>query len=176
MSGLGPAACWLAHKRIESWSRLAKERVGAVRKSTDKSTDEKPSSSPRTSMSIENDSFASSTEVSSTIFKFPFNIFFLFPIDLLLHFFCFWRNHQDFNASTTPPAVQSAPSSSSHTASSEAALHSPLQHQSKSFPQRLQRTPSISSQSSLDSTPTRQSVSCIAPANTKNCKGNSKMV
>lgn len=66
MSGLGPAACWLAHKRIESWSRLAKERVGAVRKSTDKSSDEKQSSSsPRTSMSIENDSFASSTEVSA---------------------------------------------------------------------------------------------------------------
>jgi len=34
MSGLGPAACWLAHKRIESWSRMAKERVGAVRRVT----------------------------------------------------------------------------------------------------------------------------------------------
>lgn len=44
---------------------------------------------------------------------------------------------------------------------SPSALHSPLQHQSKSFPPRLQRTPSISSQSSLDSTPTRQSVSII---------------
>lgn len=124
MSGLGPAACWLAHKRIESWSRLAKERVGAVRKSTDKSTDEKQTTTPRTSMSIENDSFASSTEECNT-------------------------------SSGTPPAS----SSSSYTASSEAALHSPLQHQSKSFPQRLQRTPSISSQSSIDSTPTRQSVS-----------------
>lgn len=70
MSGLGPAACWLAHKRIESWSRLAKERVGAVRKSTDKSTDGKPSTSSVASssgsmnMSIDsnNDSFAS-TEV-----------------------------------------------------------------------------------------------------------------
>lgn len=34
MSGLGPAACWLTHKRIESWSRIARERVGAVRRVT----------------------------------------------------------------------------------------------------------------------------------------------
>lgn len=58
------------------------------------------------------------------------------------------------------------PSSSTHSVNtpldiSQSALHSPLQHQSKSFPPRLQRTPSISSQSSLDSTPTRQSVSCF---------------
>lgn len=45
--------------------------------------------------------------------------------------------------------------------SSPSALHSPLQHQSKSFPPRLNRTPSISSQSSIDSTPTRQSVNNI---------------
>lgn len=38
-------------------------------------------------------------------------------------------------------------------------LHQQLQHQSKSFPPRLQRTPSISSQSSLDSAPSRHSVS-----------------
>lgn len=36
-----------------------------------------------------------------------------------------------------------------------------LQHQSKSFPPRLTRTPSVSSQSSLDSAPSRNSVSCI---------------
>jgi synaptotagmin-6 len=40
-------------------------------------------------------------------------------------------------------------------------LHSHLQHQSKSFPPRLQRTPSISSQSSLDSAPSRHSVSTL---------------
>lgn len=34
-------------------------------------------------------------------------------------------------------------------------LHTYLQHQSKSFPPRLQRTPSVSSQSSLDSAPSR---------------------
>lgn len=67
MSGLGPAACWLAHKRIESWSRLAKERVGAVRKpsSTDKSDGSKSSnasSSLNMSTDSNNDSFAS-TEV-----------------------------------------------------------------------------------------------------------------
>lgn len=37
-------------------------------------------------------------------------------------------------------------------------LHSHLQHQSRSFPPRLQRTPSVSSQSSLDSTPSRNSL------------------
>uniref|UniRef100_T1GH69 C2 domain-containing protein n=1 Tax=Megaselia scalaris TaxID=36166 RepID=T1GH69_MEGSC len=36
MSGLGPAACWLAHKRLESWSRMAKERVDAVRRATER--------------------------------------------------------------------------------------------------------------------------------------------
>lgn len=40
-------------------------------------------------------------------------------------------------------------------------LHQQLQHQSKSFPPRLQRTPSISSQSSLDSAPSRHSVSVL---------------
>lgn len=46
MSGLGPAACWLAHKRIESWSRMAKERVGAVRKVTiDRNSEDMPTTS-----------------------------------------------------------------------------------------------------------------------------------
>lgn len=49
MSGLGPAACWLAHKRIESWSRMAKERVGAVRKVTiDRNSEDLPTSSNST--------------------------------------------------------------------------------------------------------------------------------
>lgn len=43
--GLGPAACWLAHKRLESWSRIAKERVGAVRKTSEKSEDGESSAS-----------------------------------------------------------------------------------------------------------------------------------
>jgi len=44
-------------------------------------------------------------------------------------------------------------------------FHSPLHlhHQSRSFPPRLQRTPSISSQSSVDSAPSRHSVSGIKP-------------
>lgn len=60
MSGLGPAACWLAHKRLESWSRIAKERVGAVRKS-DKSEDEKSSTSTTHS---DSNSVSSSIEVN----------------------------------------------------------------------------------------------------------------
>lgn len=42
---------------------------------------------------------------------------------------------------------------------SSSPMHAHLQHQSKSFPPRLQRTPSVSSQSSLDSAQSRQSVS-----------------
>lgn len=73
MSGLGPAACWLAHKRIETWSRMAKERVGAVRRASEKSEPStpppfsSPSHMPTTSTSSvasdsQNDS-NSSTEV-----------------------------------------------------------------------------------------------------------------
>lgn len=48
MSGLGPAACWLAHKRLESWSRTAKD---AVRRATERNisgdeVDEKSSTTP----------------------------------------------------------------------------------------------------------------------------------
>lgn len=64
MSGLGPAACWLAHKRLESWSRIAKERVGAVRKS-DKSEEEKSSTS---TTHRDSNSVSSSLEVK---LKFP---------------------------------------------------------------------------------------------------------
>lgn len=67
MSGLGPAACWLAHKRIESWSRIAKERVGAVRKSAEKVD-------AATSMSVStdsaNESIASSNEVNILVLPF----------------------------------------------------------------------------------------------------------
>lgn len=60
MSGLGPAACWLAHKRLESWSRIAKERVGAVRK-TDKSQEDKTTTPPLSDSNA--DSLSSSREV-----------------------------------------------------------------------------------------------------------------
>lgn len=64
MSGLGPAACWLAHKRIESWSRLAKERVGAVRKSHDKGDGNKSSASTSLNMSTDSTTESiASTEV-----------------------------------------------------------------------------------------------------------------
>ncbi|XP_037041700.1 synaptotagmin-5 [Bradysia coprophila] len=131
MSGLGPAACWLAHKRLESWSRIAKERVGAVRKS-DKSEDEKSSAST---------THRDSNSVSSSL--------------------------EECNVIREPHAIQPVSSVPAHTVNTEhlrgplevtpSPLHSYLQHQSKSFPPRLQRTPSVSSQSSLDSAPSRQS-------------------
>lgn len=27
MSGMGPASCWVTHKRLESWAKAAKERA-----------------------------------------------------------------------------------------------------------------------------------------------------
>lgn len=60
MSGLGPAACWLAHKRLESWSRIAKERVGAVRKG-DKSQEDKTTTPPLSDSNT--NSLSSSREV-----------------------------------------------------------------------------------------------------------------
>lgn len=63
--GLGPAACWLAHKRLESWSRIAKERVGAVRKSSEKSEDDKSdAATPPLLCSSASNSISSSTEVN----------------------------------------------------------------------------------------------------------------
>lgn len=85
MSGLGPAACWLAHKRIESWSRLAKERVGAVRKTAEKNSDGSKSSNASTSMNMStdsnNDSFASTEVTVQTKLNFP--TIFLFTFELL---------------------------------------------------------------------------------------------
>ena len=64
-------------------------------------------------------------------------------------------------ASTSTASNYATAAVASEASASPSALHSPLQHQSKSFPPRLNRTPSISSQSSIDSTPTRQSVNDI---------------
>lgn len=77
-------------------------------------------------------------------------------------------NFQECNVIREPHAIQPVSSVPAHTVNTEllrgplevtpSPLHSYLHHQSKSFPPRLQRTPSISSQSSLDSAPSRQSV------------------
>ncbi|XP_059217014.1 synaptotagmin-C isoform X1 [Stomoxys calcitrans] len=179
MSGLGPAACWLAHKRIESWSRMAKERVGAVRKVTlDRNSEDSPSTSQQ-SNSTTNNASSNSATTGSTAQTPPLS-----------------------QPMTPPPSASSITSNTSgicsvtdsyelHTDSEQEvnftkesqhihpqanlgssqnvnadilrgpseALHSPmhLHHQSRSFPPRLQRTPSISSQSSVDSAPSRQS-------------------
>lgn len=64
MSGLGPAACWLAHKRIDSWSKMAKERVSAVRRGNNDKSDEKSPNSK--SSSIDSTSSITSTVSSTT--------------------------------------------------------------------------------------------------------------
>lgn len=65
------------------------------------------------------------------------------------------------NYATASTSGAAAIVSEASASQSPSTLHSPLQHQSKSFPPRLNRTPSISSQSSIDSTPTRHSVNDI---------------
>jgi hypothetical protein len=79
MSGLGPAACWLAHKRLESWSRMAKERVGAVRRASEKSEDkslDKPCTPPPSlasgSCDSQNESNSSTEVVASYVSETKF--------------------------------------------------------------------------------------------------------
>ncbi|XP_021930564.1 synaptotagmin-5 isoform X3 [Zootermopsis nevadensis] len=100
--GLGPAGCWITHKGLETWARMAKER------NTHKT--------------------------------------------------------QEFNVAKEQHAVQPVPTVAPHSVNPEL-MRSPLDsspiltHQSKSYPggqPRLARTPSVSSQSSLDSSVSRQ--------------------
>lgn len=56
MSGLGPAACWMAHKGFQSWSKLAKEHV----RKKGKNDDEKSTESAENSC----DSLTASREVN----------------------------------------------------------------------------------------------------------------
>ncbi|KAH8332200.1 hypothetical protein KR074_005535 [Drosophila pseudoananassae] len=206
MSGLGPAACWLAHKRIESWSRMAKERVGAVRRVTlDRNSADEGSASGSGAAST-----AGTTGGGNGV----------------VHTLPMVGDGGSGGGTTPPPQPMTPPPSASSvtsttsgigsvsagsvsdscdlpTDSEEVAIakecqpiqpasqmhgmgsmglnhhhmgtvsatgteilrgpaevfHSPLHlhHQSRSFPPRLQRTPSISSQSSVDSAPSRHS-------------------
>ncbi|KAM8709382.1 hypothetical protein ACLKA7_016223 [Drosophila subpalustris] len=185
MSGLGPAACWLAHKRIESWSRMAKERVGAVRRVTldRNSADEGsasggpnscapalpgsegvPSTTPPPPQPMTPPPSASSvTSTTSGIGSVSAGSV-SDSCDLP-------TDSEEINISKESQPVQpptqlhGIPGAPNHPIPTDAlrgpseVFHSPLHlhHQSRSFPPRLQRTPSISSQSSVDSAPSRQS-------------------
>ncbi|KMY99653.1 synaptotagmin-5 isoform X1 [Drosophila simulans] len=200
MSGLGPAACWLAHKRIESWSRMAKERVGAVRRVTldRNSADEgtpsgsgasstaggngvsvvhilpmgegsttpppQPMTPPPSASSVTSttsgigsvsagsvsdscDLPTDSEEVAIAKECQPIQ-----PASQLhgMHGGLGLNHHHMGTVSATGTDILRGPAE---------VFHSPLHlhHQSRSFPPRLQRTPSISSQSSVDSAPSRHS-------------------
>ncbi|EDW70313.1 uncharacterized protein Sytbeta isoform X1 [Drosophila virilis] len=184
MSGLGPAACWLAHKRIESWSRIAKERVGAVRRVTlDRNSADESSGSggsngctqvlpgsegassttpppqpmtPPPSASSVTSTTSGIGSVSAGSVSDSCDL----PTD-----------SEEVNISKESHPIQPAtqlhgiPCVPNHPIPADIlrgpaeVFHSPLHlhHQSRSFPPRLQRTPSISSQSSVDSAPSRQS-------------------
>uniref|UniRef100_A0A1A9WE84 C2 domain-containing protein n=1 Tax=Glossina brevipalpis TaxID=37001 RepID=A0A1A9WE84_9MUSC len=173
MSGLGPAACWLAHKRLESWSRMAKERVGAVRRVTlDRNSEDLPSTSSNVNDNDRTSSSAppiltkqpalpmtppSASSLTSTISDIGSTSD---SCDLQADI------EQEINfAKESQPIQPVSHTSSTHTVNADVlrghtdVLHSPLHlhHQNRSFPPRLQRTPSISSQSSVDSAPSRQS-------------------
>lgn len=219
MSGLGPAACWLAHKRIESWSRMAKERVGAVRRVTldRNSADESsgsgsgsgsggsngcaaqvlpgsegaasttpplpqqmtppPSASSVTSTtsgigSVSAGSVSDSCDLptdSEVLSQISSDQDSLKTLMLIPDLFVL---QQEVNVAKESQHIQPAsqmhgmPCIPNHPITTDVmrgpgeGYHSPLHlhHQSRSFPPRLQRTPSISSQSSVDSAPSRQSV------------------
>ncbi|XP_055905905.1 synaptotagmin-7 isoform X1 [Eupeodes corollae] len=152
MSGLGPAACWLAHKRIESWSRMAKERVGAVRRiPVEHNSEDNPSTPPpMTPSSVSSTTSGIGGSVSGGSYDLSND-----------------SSGEECNLTREAQAIQPLASVPAHTVNTEmlrgplemspSPLHMHLQHQSKSFPPRLQRTPSVSSQSSIDSAPSRQS-------------------
>ncbi|KAL7734965.1 hypothetical protein ACLKA6_011230 [Drosophila palustris] len=185
MSGLGPAACWLAHKRIESWSRMAKERVGAVRRVTlDRNSADEGSASGGTNSCApalpgsegvpsttppppqpmtpppSASSVTSTTSGIGSVSAGSVSDSCDLPTD-----------SEEINISKEsqpiqpPTQLHGIPCVPNHPIPTDVlrgpseVFHSPLHlhHQSRSFPPRLQRTPSISSQSSVDSAPSRQS-------------------
>ncbi|CAH0560664.1 unnamed protein product [Brassicogethes aeneus] len=128
MSGISPASCWVAHKRLESWARAAKERAlgGSLIKSNENSTNS------------QNSSLEEFNVVKETNTIQP-------PQNTAVHALT-----AELLKSTQLELV-SVPAAAGHA----------LQHQSKSYPtgggqQALCRTPSVSSQSSLESSNSRQ--------------------
>ncbi|KAF5285001.1 hypothetical protein FQR65_LT02313 [Abscondita terminalis] len=126
MSGMGPASCWVTHKRLESWARAAKERALGT-------------TSPKS-----NENGSNSTSSNNSV--------------------------EEFNIAKEQHKIQPPQHVSSHALTAEL-LKTPLevcqntqnvpalQHQSKSYPggqPPLCRTPSVSSQSSLESSASRQ--------------------
>lgn len=120
------APMWFAH-RLNDWSKLAKERV---KRATDGSQDSTSNLSEKTSTSSEDGSTQreqksanSSFEVQSSLYGSPHT-----PLKFIVRFL------QESSVKTNSPQSSSV-----------------LQHQSKSFPPRhLQRTSSISSESSIE--------------------------
>ncbi|EEB18239.1 hypothetical protein Phum_PHUM506530 [Pediculus humanus corporis] len=46
-SGFGPATCWITHKGLETWARLAKERHKSTPTTPEKKKQESDSESPK---------------------------------------------------------------------------------------------------------------------------------
>lgn len=115
--GFGPATCWITHKGLETWARLAKERHRST------------PTTPEKKKSEDNDS----------------------P-----------KESQEFQVSKEQRIVQPTSTVAPHSVNPDLP-RSPLEltHQAKSYPGgsvgRLNRTPSVSSQGSLDSCISKQS-------------------
>lgn len=120
------APLWFAH-RLNDWSKLAKERV---KRATDSSQDSSSNLSEKTSTSSEDGSMQKEQKSANSSFEVQSS------------FFCSPYTQLKFN-------VRFLQESSIKTNSPQST--SVLQHQSKSFPPRhLQRTSSISSESSIE--------------------------
>ncbi|KAL0268764.1 UNVERIFIED_CONTAM: hypothetical protein PYX00_010581 [Menopon gallinae] len=117
-SGFGPATCWITHKGLETWARLARERHKSTPPTPEKKSQDKDGESP--------------------------------------------KEGQEFQVSKEQRIVQPMATVAPHSVKPDLPK-SPLEltHQAKSYPgrstTRLNRTPSISSQGSLDSCISKQS-------------------
>ncbi|XP_044730037.1 synaptotagmin-5 [Chrysoperla carnea] len=146
-NSLGPAGCWVTHKRLESWARVAKERAisytspiiirnggssrdtGSTNSLAEELNNDNSTSSTSNSPHHSTNSTSSSTHTS-------------FAMELM---------RGVVSSTLEQNSMSSMPTSSGP----------PLQHQSKSYPSgcqpRLVRTPSVSSQGSFDGNFSRQS-------------------
>ncbi|CAG9860369.1 unnamed protein product [Phyllotreta striolata] len=134
MSGISPASCWMTHKRLESWARAAKERA------LGNSYHHHPAIG-KGDKNGKNDSNSSSSLEEFNVEK-----------ELL-------NQGPPSQASSTQDVASDVLKSTSEAGASAHVPPPTLQHQSKSYPAGqplLCRTPSVSSQSSLDSTASKQ--------------------
>ncbi|CAH1968325.1 unnamed protein product [Acanthoscelides obtectus] len=148
MSGISPASCWATHKRLESWARAAKQRALGHHSSKDSSRADSTASTGSINsiedFNIEKELLTGGGSTSSGAIGSS------------------GSRHSTPNSSAqslTAELLRAPLDIAPSTGNNASASPPPLQHQSRSYPggpPLLCRTPSVSSQSSLDSTASKQ--------------------